>query len=335
MAPEVECVAPFTIELDADGDASITLADIDAGSSDNCSIDSITLSQSEFTCADLGDNEITLTVTDVNGNSASCTTTVTVIDVIAPVVSCIDFTLELGLDGTAILTPEDLGGTSTDNCGITITAIDIEEFDCSDIGTPVMVTYFASDASGNIATCTAMVTVVDALAPVITCPEDLSVQPESTGIYVLENFLDDEAVTATDNCSEEVTLTQVPAPGTPLGVGVYDITITAADGYGNISECVFELVVEPLTGSADNTLLESLVMYPNPAEFTVTISNPTGVTITMVSIYDLHGRLVNKLQPQDPNADVQLNVEALPSAVYMIRIVGENGNETFKRLIRK
>ena len=70
----------ITIQLDTFGNASITSNDIDNGSSDNCRINSITLSQYDFDNTNLGDNTVTLTVTDHSGNSSSCDATVTVED---------------------------------------------------------------------------------------------------------------------------------------------------------------------------------------------------------------------------------------------------------------
>lgn len=336
IAPVAECVAPFTIQLDANGEASITAADIDAGSTDNCSIDSITLSQSTFTCADLGENEIILTVTDVAGNSTTCTTTVTVEDNISPIVTCIDFTLELGPDGTAFLTPEDIGGTSTDNCAITITAIDIEEFDCSDIGTPVLVTYFASDESGNIASCTAMVTVVDNLGPVIECPADQTVDTDPDSItYTVPDYFAEGLATATDNCTDPVTIfSQTPAPGTLLVDGVYTVTLTAEDEYGNESVCEFELTVDTILGVEDVPGMNSLTMYPNPAVNEVTIGNPQFIAIDKISVYDIQGRLVFSKNTNGDTGNQTINVSDLSSAVYMI-IIESNGQSTGKRLIKK
>tara|TARA_R110000850_G_scaffold218852_1_gene344376 strand:- start:201 stop:4634 length:4434 start_codon:yes stop_codon:yes gene_type:complete len=336
IAPEALCVAPFTIQLDANGTASITAADIDAGSSDTCGIDSITISQSEFTCADLGENVITLTVTDPSGNESTCTTTVTVEDTIDPIVACLDFTLELGADGTALLTPEDIGGTSTDNCEITITAIDIEEFDCDDIGTPVLVTYFASDASGNIASCTAMVTVIDALGPVIDCPADQTVDTDPDSItYTVPDYFGEGLATATDNCTDPVTIfTQDPAPGTLLLDGTYTVTLTAEDAFGNETVCEFELIVETILGAEDRTDFSSLTMYPNPAEYTVTIGNPNSLAIDKVAVYDLQGRLVMNINTQGATGNQTLDVSELSSAVYMVVIESE-GRQSVKRLIRK
>ena len=64
-------------------------ADIDGGSTDNCAVDSLVASQVAFTCADAGDNTITLEVFDAAGNSSTCEATVTVIDETAPVIACI------------------------------------------------------------------------------------------------------------------------------------------------------------------------------------------------------------------------------------------------------
>ncbi|MCI5133079.1 MAG: hypothetical protein D3904_16585, partial [Candidatus Electrothrix sp. EH2] len=75
----------ITIELDDSGNASITPEDIDNGSTDNCGIASMTVSSFEFTCDDLGENPVTLTVTDNNGNVADDTATVTVLPYTIPV----------------------------------------------------------------------------------------------------------------------------------------------------------------------------------------------------------------------------------------------------------
>ena len=48
---------------------------------DNCGLStSIDLSQTLFTCSDLGDNTITITLTDTDGNAATCSSVVTVTD---------------------------------------------------------------------------------------------------------------------------------------------------------------------------------------------------------------------------------------------------------------
>ena len=69
----------ITIDL-AGGTVTITGADIDNGSTDNCGIASLVATPNSFDGSDIGDNPVTLTVTDVNGNSTNCAITVTVED---------------------------------------------------------------------------------------------------------------------------------------------------------------------------------------------------------------------------------------------------------------
>lgn len=66
----------------AGGTASITPADVDNLSTDNCGIASLSVSPSIFSCADIGQNTVTLTITDIYGNVASNTATVDVIGVV-------------------------------------------------------------------------------------------------------------------------------------------------------------------------------------------------------------------------------------------------------------
>lgn len=78
LAPAAVC-QPVTVNLDSSGTGSITPSDVDNGSTDNCSLSSVTLSQSSFSCSDAGANTVILTVTDGNGNTSTCSTTVTVV----------------------------------------------------------------------------------------------------------------------------------------------------------------------------------------------------------------------------------------------------------------
>jgi hypothetical protein len=68
----------ITVQLDGTGNASISPNDIDNGTSDNCGIASMTVSPNTFTSSNVGDNAVTLTVTDLNGNISTCSAIVTV-----------------------------------------------------------------------------------------------------------------------------------------------------------------------------------------------------------------------------------------------------------------
>ena len=62
-APNVVCNA-ITVQVGATGSASITAADIDGGSTDNCGIDSLSVSQTEFSCSDAIPAMSSLTLND-------------------------------------------------------------------------------------------------------------------------------------------------------------------------------------------------------------------------------------------------------------------------------
>ena len=69
-----------TVALDASGNATLTAADVDNGSSDNCGIASISIDETSFDCADLNGGlvvtssngyDVTINVNAVNINAAS------------------------------------------------------------------------------------------------------------------------------------------------------------------------------------------------------------------------------------------------------------------------
>jgi hypothetical protein len=78
IKPIIKSKVAYSVSLDAQREGAIKWEDIDEGSSDNCSIKERVFSKSKFTCADIGVNEITYTVTDVGGNSTSTLIKVTV-----------------------------------------------------------------------------------------------------------------------------------------------------------------------------------------------------------------------------------------------------------------
>ncbi|MFC7667588.1 T9SS type A sorting domain-containing protein [Hymenobacter humi] len=64
------------------GAATITAADVNNGSADACGIASMELSKTTFSCENIGQNTVTLTVADIHGNTANQTATVTVTGII-------------------------------------------------------------------------------------------------------------------------------------------------------------------------------------------------------------------------------------------------------------
>ena len=330
-APIAVC-QDITLELGDDGTVTIDPLAIDGGSSDACGIASYELDIDTLDCSNLGTTTVTLTVTDTNGNQSSCAATVTLEDNSAPVLVCSDVTVELNQDGVALITPS-LVADITDNCGTSVVTINAQEVSCADIGTPLTVTVFASDENGNSASCSAVVTVVDLLAPEIVCPDDQVVNLGPDGTYTLGDYIADGSATATDNCTDPVTIfAQDPAAGSVLGFGTQEITFTAEDQYGNVSTCSFELDIQVILGAGDVEDFASLVLYPNPAGSKVNLSNPRQIDLNNVTIYDLTGRIVHKVDLSTMGSEITIDISTLANATYMLVIEGSQGIST-KQLI--
>ncbi|MCO6173609.1 gliding motility-associated C-terminal domain-containing protein [Flavobacterium sp. NRK F10] len=140
----------ITVSLDASGNATLTPAMIDNGSSDNCTIASWQLDRTSFDCSDIGTPvTVVLTVTDGVGNSDSTTALVTVEDTIDPVVITQDITVQLDNSGSAFITPEMIDNGSYDNCGIVSMSLNTTSFNCPGLDEAEMVTLTLTDASGN------------------------------------------------------------------------------------------------------------------------------------------------------------------------------------------
>ena len=241
VAPTAVC-QDLTVQLDASGAATITAAQIDNGSSDNCGIASISLDETMFDCADVGANTVTLTVTDVNGNSSTCSATVTVEDNVAPTAVCQDLTVQLDASGAATITAAQIDNGSSDNCGIASISLDETMFDCSDVGANT-VTLTVTDVNGNSSTCSATVTVEDNVAPTAVC-QDLTVQLDASGAATITAAQIDNG--SSDNCGiASISLDETMFDCADVGANT--VTLTVTDASGNSSMCTTTVTVEDNT----------------------------------------------------------------------------------------
>ena len=155
----------ITVQLDANGNASTIASAINNNATDNCSIVISSLDISSFTCADLGDNAVVLTVTDQSGNENTANTKVTVEDSINPVAITQNITVQLNANGNASTTASVINNNSTDNCSIVSSSLDISGFTCADLGDNTVVLP-VTDQSGNENSTNATLTVEDSMNPV-------------------------------------------------------------------------------------------------------------------------------------------------------------------------
>ena len=83
VTPPTALTRNITVSL-VNGEVKVTPAQMNNGSTDACGIAGMSLSQTTFTCANIGDNRVVLTVTDLSGNTASAPATVRVTGTVTP-----------------------------------------------------------------------------------------------------------------------------------------------------------------------------------------------------------------------------------------------------------
>ncbi len=98
---------------------------------------------------------------------------------------------------------------------------------------PTVVTFEATDAAGNRATCTTRVDVGDTTAPVLECPKTLVVNgdPSTCGAEVVV------PVTASDACDGDALRIVSEPADTFFGPGPMKVSTTAVDAAGNQASC--------------------------------------------------------------------------------------------------
>ncbi|MCB9235899.1 MAG: HYR domain-containing protein [Bacteroidia bacterium] len=240
--PPVAVCQDITIQLDNNGNASITPQDVDGGTNDACGVASLSLGtgQNLFDCSSVGPNTVTLTASDVNGNSSTCTATVTVVDQIPPLALCQDITVSLDATGNVSIAGGQVDGGSTDNCTIQfITVSPPNTFDCNNIGANV-VTLAVVDVNNNYSICTANVTIEDNTPPVAIC-KDITVQLSSGGTVSIAG--QDVDNSSTDACGIQSYVVS-PSSFDCSDQGSNPVTLTVTDVNGNSSTCSASVRVE-------------------------------------------------------------------------------------------
>ncbi len=225
-APVTVC-QDITIELDEQGFASIIPSDIDGGSTDNCGISSLTASQLEFDCSNVGENTVTLTAMDFCGNESSCDAIVTVEDNIPPEVTVIYVPVFLDENGYVMVTVDDIVESVYDNCGIADMWLSQTEFYCEDVGFN-SVDLTVVDVNGNETIIEVTIGVFDQIAPTLEV-QDVTVYLDENGQASIEE--EDILVGTWDNCEVvSVVIEQTDFTCDDIGFNVVHVYIEDASG---------------------------------------------------------------------------------------------------------
>jgi len=238
-----------------------------------------------------------VTVTDANDCVASNTVILGNMDTEAPVVMLQDVTVYLDPTGLATVNFAQINNGSSDNCAIDSVDFNLLNFSCNDVGeTSLTVNIF--DAAGNSSMGTSVVTVADTLAPVITCPSDLSFNICDTIFY--------EPISVQDNCNNDGgVLVSGIASGNLFPVGVTEISYLVTDQSGNTDMCSFTVTVDidlELEATTENVSCAGA----NDGSVSLNVSGGTEPYITEITpdIYD---------------------VNAVPPGIYQVLITDASG----------
>lgn len=254
---------PLEINLYDHGEYVLTEKDkrkIVEGSVDNCTSGEldIVVFPNSFECVHVGDSvTVQVFVSDENGNRSQGTTKVWVNDFTTPVAICKDIEVLLDDNGEARIfagqinasenresTPEwartfnHLEGGSYDACGVYSMQLDRYKFDCGDVGENT-VTLTTKDASGNIGTCQATVTVISNINPNVVC-KDITVELDENG----EAFISDkEIVDDLKGVCGVADVTITPQHLTCADLGEKEITISVRDNSENLAQCTAKAII--------------------------------------------------------------------------------------------
>ncbi len=251
VPPTITCPAAVTVNADNGACAATGVSLGNPTTGDNCGVASTT--NNAPSSYPVGTTTVTWTVTDVNGNTATCTQDVTVVDNQAPTTICQAYTLNLS-NGTGTVTPQDVDNGSSDNCGIAGMSVSPNTFTCADAGTQT-VTLTVTDIHGNSSSCNATVTVqYQPTCTVTTTPSNntytggnpnniyLGYGPQSATVSC--NATGGAGFTYSWSPAANLSCTNCQSPVfTPTAAGNYTYTVTATNSNGCATTCTVSFCV--------------------------------------------------------------------------------------------
>ena len=270
IAPTV-IAKDVTLYLDSLGLVHIDETDVDDGSSDNCSI-LLTLSDSSWSCADLGTDTILLIGSDAF-QSDTAHSIVTILDTTAPVLSCqSDTSMYCSPDTSGVTFSWALAGLY-DNCGIDSTWSSVSSGSWFPVGTYTVYT-FAMDNAGNSDSCFFILDVLDTIAPSFTnCLADTLLYTDSVSCSIEFKW---SQQLATDN-SDSVSYSRTDSSGTFFSIGANTVMLFATDPSGNSDTCSFIVNILDTIAPIPTGPIDTLV-FQSQSDFCGILTDSTNLT---------------------------------------------------------
>jgi len=228
-----------------------------------------------------GVETITYTTIDTSGNSSQCSFTVTVQEIVPPVLINCPLDISINTDSCNAIVNW-TAPSVTDNCSAVTVAVSIVSGSLFP-ETSTTVQYTATDIWGNTSSCTFVVTVVDIVPPYFSgCPGDKLVDAGLCSIQV--SWVQP---IATDNCDPDPTVYSIPASGDIFPAGFTTVNVFVVDPSGNQDTCTFVVeVIGPPIGLASLPVNQSFIGCE--AKATWNPPTPTGICgpYTLISNYE-------------------------------------------------
>ena len=215
---------------------------------------------------------LTYTATDAAGNAANLTRTINILDTTAPVIS---------LNGDNPFTQNEdapyteAGATAQDNLDGELEVVISGALDATAPGIYTL-SYTATDAAGNAASLTRIITVLDTTAPVITLEGENPYTQNDDTAYIEPGY------SAKDNSGEAISVI-VSGAVTANTPGSYTLTYTASDSASNTSTVMRTINVADVTPPVITLLGEANINVPFNTPYT-----DAGATAT-----DNSGEIIN------------------------------------------
>ncbi|MBP6237069.1 MAG: T9SS type A sorting domain-containing protein [Saprospiraceae bacterium] len=205
------------------------------------------------------------TLTDPCGNSTNLYTEVRVMDRTAPVAVCDEYTVVTlsAADGTARVYAKTFDDGSHDNCSAvtlevrrmtpgcgqsTVVWSDYVDVCCDNVGKTIQVELKVTDSSGNTNICMVNVETKDKIQPLLTCPNDITVNcgSDTSAVATGKPVLLSSSTTGayySDNCSGAILTWTNSGSLNNCGEGIIFRTYKVTDKAGNTKTCVQQITV--------------------------------------------------------------------------------------------
>ncbi len=178
--PEISCIGNFGLRLNASGTGELSAEDVVQSAYDNCGISEMSLNKTDFTTADLGEQQVRLLVTDNSGNQSYCDVSINVLPFegeTQPVQCAESVIVELDENGEGSINPRDLYSGGTGSIQFSVSK---ETFTCDDVGKQtVKFSYTTPNGSGE---CDIVVEVRD---PLDACTQIPPVEPPNEDVFLV------------------------------------------------------------------------------------------------------------------------------------------------------